>query len=625
MSTKIVSPTHAAAREYAEAGVPVFPLTPGTKVPWTENGFKDETTDLAQIDAWWAAEPRLNVAFRPQTAGWSVVDPDQAKGSDGKTGLENWAALVAANPVPETYTVRTPNGGLHLYFEGDLPPSQSRLGPHIDTRGGGSYVLIPPSVVNGKPYTVEVDTDPAPLPTWIPAAIEAAKRHKAEDAPADIELDTPAALQRAKVYLKNDAPVALEGEMGDLRTFITAAKLADLGVSEETALDLMEELYNPRCEPPWEHDALALKVWSAYHNRENAIGAHADPRSSEEVFASYATALGSPAEQTSGGPRFKAFSVADMRSRPPPDWLLPGFVTERGLGLIYGPAGGYKTFMAIMRACEVAKTGRRVVWIAGEGSVDVAPRIDAWRLAHGVTAELPITIFEDMPLAINDGDMRQFVEDAKSQGVEADMIILDTAATMMLGLNENDAKDAGIFIDAMKKLRNGFAAAVVAIHHTGKEPGKGTRGSSAIPAGVDHAFEVEADTKARSVQLWTRRHRSSAIPAAPEQFQGKEVAGTLVFETLTPAGYKELMGDPDLMSPEKVKAVLVAEGMREGKTMTSRALAASLRPQNTTESEEDHLEAVGRVATALTKQAKGILVAFSAFDERTHTLTWFLP
>lgn len=620
---KPVSAQHAAAREYAEAGLPVFPLSPNTKVPWTENGFKDETADIAQIDAWWTAEPRLNIGFRPQLAGWSVVDPDQAKGPDGKTGLENWAVLAAEHSPIHTYSVRTPHGGLHLYFEGDLPPSQGLLGKHIDTRGGGSYVLIPPSVVDGKPYVVETDMDPAPLPEWIPAAIAAAKRHDVAEAPEGFELDHPEALARARDFLRRAKP-AVEGDEGDLKTFVTAAKLADLGVSEETALDLMEEFYNPRCEPPWEHDELALKVYSAYHNRENAIGAFADPRSSEEAFASYATTLGSQAEQTGGGPRFKAFSVAEMRSRPPPKWLLPNFVTERGLSLVYGPAGGYKTFMAIMRACEIAATGRPVIWIAGEGSVDVAPRIDAWRLAHNHVAELPITIFEDMPLAINEADMKQFVEDVLGQDVKADAVFIDTAATMMLGLNENDAKDAGIFIDAMKKLRNGLGASVIAIHHTGKEVGKGTRGSSAIPAGVDHAFEVEADTKARSVQLWTRRHRSSAIPSAPELFQGKVVAGTLVFETLTPDGYRELMGDQDIMSPAKVKAILVGENMREGRIMTTHALAASLRPIKEGETLEDHQLALGRVGVALRKASKGELQLLATYDERSHSVVWTL-
>ena len=35
---------------------------------------------------------------------------------------EEWDELARDNPCPETYTVRTPRGGLHLYFRGSLPP-----------------------------------------------------------------------------------------------------------------------------------------------------------------------------------------------------------------------------------------------------------------------------------------------------------------------------------------------------------------------------------------------------------------------------------------------------------------------------------------------------------------------
>ena len=43
-----VSELHDAAIKYAELGYRVFPCAPGTKIPLTEHGFKDGTTDIAQ-------------------------------------------------------------------------------------------------------------------------------------------------------------------------------------------------------------------------------------------------------------------------------------------------------------------------------------------------------------------------------------------------------------------------------------------------------------------------------------------------------------------------------------------------------------------------------------------------
>jgi hypothetical protein len=46
----------AAALAYARAGLPVFPVSVN-KTPLTPHGFKDATTDEAQIARWWADFP----------------------------------------------------------------------------------------------------------------------------------------------------------------------------------------------------------------------------------------------------------------------------------------------------------------------------------------------------------------------------------------------------------------------------------------------------------------------------------------------------------------------------------------------------------------------------------------
>lgn len=72
------------------------------------------------------------------------------------------------------FTVRTPSGGHHLYFtaaEADVRNSAGRLGPLIDVRAVGGYVVAPPSHIGGKPYAVTNAVPPAPLPSWIAALL----------------------------------------------------------------------------------------------------------------------------------------------------------------------------------------------------------------------------------------------------------------------------------------------------------------------------------------------------------------------------------------------------------------------------------------------------------------------
>jgi len=115
-----MTPKHQAARHLAEQGIPVFPVRVNGKKPLSgSNGYRDATTTLAQIDAWWGSAD-YNVAIYPAPAGLCIID------LDGDEGLENWQRLEDQQPEPIlTRAVETPGGGMHLYFKGQLPASAS--------------------------------------------------------------------------------------------------------------------------------------------------------------------------------------------------------------------------------------------------------------------------------------------------------------------------------------------------------------------------------------------------------------------------------------------------------------------------------------------------------------------
>jgi hypothetical protein len=137
---------HQAAHQWS-AILPIFPCTPDGKPPATARGFKDATQDAGQIDAWWAENPAYNIAACPDDAGCFVLDID---GEIGEASLRDLEAMHGK--LPDTYTVRTPGGGRHLWFRGSKPSTVRKLGPGLDTRGRGGYVLLPPSIVNGREY-----------------------------------------------------------------------------------------------------------------------------------------------------------------------------------------------------------------------------------------------------------------------------------------------------------------------------------------------------------------------------------------------------------------------------------------------------------------------------------------
>ncbi|MFD4142359.1 bifunctional DNA primase/polymerase [Streptomyces sp. NPDC058572] len=185
----------AAALSAAEHGWPVHPLRPNGKRPalhgenactgrgtcadghvkWEQRA----TSDRARIERCWAAGP-FNVGIATGPAGLVVVDLDMPKdkgSSDTPSGVTTFAALCerAGQAVPTTRTVRTARGGQHLYFLAPdgvrLHNTQNALGPNIDTRAWGGYVVAPGSITPDGAYGVTTDAPVVPLPAWLLAAL----------------------------------------------------------------------------------------------------------------------------------------------------------------------------------------------------------------------------------------------------------------------------------------------------------------------------------------------------------------------------------------------------------------------------------------------------------------------
>ncbi len=143
-----LSPARAAAR-FAAVGVPVFPCVSGQKRPLTSRGFHDATTDPLQVAAWWRRWPAANLGMPTgAVSGVEVVDVDRKPAGSGFAGF---GRARAAGLVPGWLAlVRTTSGGMHAYFPTDpdrSQPSWQATRAHVDFRGEGGYVVIPPSTV----------------------------------------------------------------------------------------------------------------------------------------------------------------------------------------------------------------------------------------------------------------------------------------------------------------------------------------------------------------------------------------------------------------------------------------------------------------------------------------------
>jgi len=151
-----------AAIDYAELGYRVFPCRPGAKEPACEHGCSDATTDQEQIERWWSANPACNVAIATDGLFVLDIDPD---------GMQ-WLATVDLDQLMRGAVTKTPRSGVHYWFRQngrELRNTTGTIAAGVDTRATGGYVLVPPSVVGGRPYfwVAELETDLPPVPDWL--------------------------------------------------------------------------------------------------------------------------------------------------------------------------------------------------------------------------------------------------------------------------------------------------------------------------------------------------------------------------------------------------------------------------------------------------------------------------
>ncbi len=175
-----------AALVYASWGWYVHPLRPGGKRPLLSDWPRRASIDPDQIRRWWGCWPEANIGLACGPSGLLAIDLDVKHGVDG---LATWEALQAELGIADVATAgctpvsNTPGGGRHILFSlGERSPTASgdaaggrspgntagKLGPGIDTRGDGGYIVLPPSrlLAESPPAGPAAPAEPGSAGTW---------------------------------------------------------------------------------------------------------------------------------------------------------------------------------------------------------------------------------------------------------------------------------------------------------------------------------------------------------------------------------------------------------------------------------------------------------------------------
>jgi hypothetical protein len=162
----------------------VFPCAVGGKRPALRGNWQDlATTSPDQIRDWWNRAP-YNIGIACGPSELIVIDLDLPRDSDDEEAADGTLFPLSGADILSglarqqgerypggTYTVDTPSGGCHLYFSATgaerVRNSAGAVGPHIDVRADGGYVVGAGSRIRRRAYAARGQRTAAPLPSWL--------------------------------------------------------------------------------------------------------------------------------------------------------------------------------------------------------------------------------------------------------------------------------------------------------------------------------------------------------------------------------------------------------------------------------------------------------------------------
>ena len=203
--------------------------------------------------------------------------------------------------------------------------------------------------------------------------------------------------------------------------------------------------------------------------------------------------------------------------------MIEGIFDFREISLLYGASGCGKTFLALDLALHVAfnrpwrgcpVTGGGVLYCAVEGAAGLSRRVKAIVDkfdARGAQAVYPFDVSTTPPQLLLKSGQNQFLElisdFERLHGESPSLIIIDTLNGAFGPGDENSASDLGQIMNVLKAVAKEHFAAVMVLHHPGKDASKGPRGSSALPAGFDNIMWLARLGKGDKRRLTVKQRR----------------------------------------------------------------------------------------------------------------------
>ncbi len=157
----------------------------------------------------------------------------------------------------------------------------------------------------------------------------------------------------------------------------------------------------------------------------------------------------------------KLYNYEKIATNSPLDKLLDGGVEKRSITQIYGPPGSGKTNISLILAVNVAKQGKKVVYIDTEGGISVdrikqLAKEDMDKVANNILVLEPNTFYDQYE------DLKLVDSMISSKVHDVDLIVLDSAVALYrVEENKNKSNLLGKQMSILSSLARLYDLAVV--------------------------------------------------------------------------------------------------------------------------------------------------------------------
>lgn len=478
------------AAGYADRGWCLLPTR--ARVPVIKAWETEASADSDEVRAAWSRGGEwagFNIGIACGPSGLVVVDLDTKGGKDGPGEFRRLLAELGVE-YPKTYTVQTPSGGLHLYFEApegvEIRLSASQVAKGVDIRAWGGQVVAAGSTIDGREYAVVEDLPVLPLPPEF----------------VDRLLRLPSSRSRAS-RADRIPEVIPEGEREEQLTSL-AGTMRRRGASAAAILAALQVVNDEQCVPPVELADLERISQSVgrYDPAEPAPGVADEIEVDPDLLAKQLTTLETMRvandmmkaramrrQRDVLGGMAEPMSVLDFVAAGPdpvatciwgvarPDGVM-AWAQNQGV-IICGPPGTGKSTIALqvvlryvgirggdVLGLPVRRTERPVVYLALDRADQIRQSIRRMVLSTAdPEAVARLLMIDNIPPNVDLREVSSWIAWLRVLGAGA--VVIDSAKDLGFDLNDSSEGQAFNFL-VQATLRAGIQ--ILVTHHSRKTP-----------------------------------------------------------------------------------------------------------------------------------------------------------